>query len=113
MVEYGNDADDEEMEDVEQEGTSNDETTTSGVGDTTGGTDGSQAKRRRKERRQNTVGTLREEFTEVDLSGLPTLPLELAKGYSNTTAAILLETVPITTGDIRDKENVALAALLI
>ena len=119
QIDDGNEADDEEMEDVQEEHPSADEThpsadetTTSGAGgDTTDG--GSEARRARKERRRNTVGTLCQEFTEVDVSGNPTLPIELVKGYDNTTTAMLRENVSINTENIRGKDNVALATLLI
>ena len=60
------------------------ETTTSGVGDGNA-TSGSEAKRQRKERGPNKLRTIREEFMEVDpASGLPTLPVHVARGYGNT-----------------------------
>jgi hypothetical protein len=76
------------MEEAEEKG-NGDETTTSGVEDgneatDVGGdrTDGSTAKRRRKERRRNQLGTVREEIKDMDpASGFPTEPLKIAKGY--------------------------------
>ena len=70
------------------EDTDPDYTTTSGVrDDTTNGaakdatiddggarTDGSQPKRQRKDRRPSVLGTIREEFTEVNSDGQPTVP---------------------------------------
>ena len=65
-------------EDVAED-TDPDYTTPSSVGDDTtddGGarTDGSQPKRQRKDRRPNVLGTIREEFTEVNSDGHPTAP---------------------------------------
>ena len=65
-----------------------DYTTPSGIGDDTtngaaedattddGGahTDGSQPKRQQKDRRPSVLGTVREEYTEVDSDGNPTAP---------------------------------------
>ena len=76
------------------EDTDPDYTTPSGVGDDTtdgsaedattddGGarTDGSQPKRQRKDRRPSVLGTVKEEFTEVNCDGDPTAPKELVKG---------------------------------
>ena len=78
------------------EDTDPDYTTPSGVGDdTTIGaaedattddgsacTDGSQPKRQRKDRRPSVLGTVREEFTEMDSEGNPTAPKQVVKGYS-------------------------------
>ena len=78
------------------EDTDPDYTTPSGVGDdTTDGaaedattddgsarTDGSQPKRQRKDRRPNVLGTVKEEFTQVDSDGNPTKPKHIVKGYS-------------------------------
>ena len=70
------------------EDTDPDYTTPSGVGDDTADgaaedattddgsarTDGSQPKRQRKDRRPNVLGTVKEEFTEVNSDGRPTAP---------------------------------------
>ena len=85
------------------EDTDPDYTTPSGVGDdTTDGaaedattddgsahTDGSQPKRQRKDRRPNVLGTVKEEFTEVNCDEDPTAPKELVKGYSVQLGCIL------------------------
>src|SRR3954467_4099139 len=100
------------------------ETTTSGAGDgnatTTSGagdgnaTSGSEAKRQRKERGPNKLRTIWEEFTEVDpSSGLPTLPVHVAKGYGNSIGCILRELVNLNEEDLRSKSNEPLATLLI
>ena len=71
------------------EDTDPDYTTPSGVGhDTTDGAaddgsthiDGSQPKRQWKDRRPNMLGTVREEFTEVNSDGHPTAPKHVVKG---------------------------------
>ena len=86
------------------EDTDPDYTTPSGVGDdTTDGaaedattddgsarTDGSQPKRQRKDRRPNVLGTVKEEFTEVNSDGHPTAPKHVVKGYSVQLGCILL-----------------------
>ena len=97
------------------EDTDNDYTTPSGIGDDTtdgaaedattngaaedattddGGarTDGSQPKRQRKDRHPNVLGTVREEFTEVNSDGHPMAPKELVKGYSVQLGCILRST---------------------
>src|SRR4051812_23350273 len=100
------------------------ETTTSGAGDgnatTTSGagdgnaTSGSEAKRQRKERGPNKLCTIREEFTEVDpASGLPTLPVHVAKGYGNSIGCILRELVNLNEEELRSKSNEPLATVLI
>ena len=78
------------------EDTDPDYTTPSGVGDDTidgaaedattddgsACIDGSQSKKRQEDRRPNVLGTVKEEFTEVNSDGYPTTPKELVKGYS-------------------------------
>ena len=108
------------------EDTDPDYTTPSGVGDDTtdgaaedattddGGarTDGSQPKRQRKDRRPNVLGTVKEEFTEVDSDGHPTAPKELVKGYSVQLGCILRSTVSINTENLRHKDRGNLRNLL-
>ena len=88
------------------EDTDPDYTTPSGVGDdTTNGatedattddgsarTDGSQSKRQRKDRRPNVLSTVKEEFTEVNSDGYPTVPKEIVKGYAVQLGCILRST---------------------
>jgi hypothetical protein len=99
-----------------------DETTDSGVGcagdDTTDGgerTDGSQPKRRRrgKDRRPNTLGTERQEFTQVDPAGVPLEPVEYVRGYGIQLGCIMRDTISINTENIRDRERGALRTLLL
>lgn len=128
----GNEADDEENDDAhemeeaqrteeppeesEYEGHhSGDETTTSGAGGNTtdGGAASDASKRARKERDKNKVGTVKETFTRVDASGAPKSPVKLAKGYGNQCAALVRENVSINTENIRRKENIPLATVLV
>ena len=93
------------------EDTGPDYTTPSGVGDdTTDGAaedattddgsariDGSQLKRQWKDRRPNVLGTVKEEFTEVNSEKHPTAPERIVKGYSLQLGCILRSTVSINT----------------
>ena len=108
------------------EDTDPDYTTPSGVGDDTtdgaaedattddGGarTDGSQPKRQRKDRRPNVLGTVKEEFTEVNSDGHPTAPKHVVKGYSVQLGCILRSTVSINTENLRHKDRGNLRNLL-
>ena len=77
-------------------------------------TSDSAAKRQRKNRRQNWVGTGRVEITEVGpASGEPLEPKEYAKGFGNTCAAIAREICSINDGYLRRKINLATETLLI
>ena len=84
------------------------ETTTSGAGDgnetTDGGerTDGSQAKKARKERSKNKVRVLRQAITEVSPGGAPLEPTGVAAGYGLQVACILRDVVPVYEDNIRD-----------
>ena len=93
-------------------------TTPSGVGDDTtdgaaedattddGGarTDGSQPKRQQKDQRPSVLGTVKEEFTEVNCDGDPTTPKELVKGYAGQLGCILRSTVSINTENLRHRD---------
>ena len=108
------------------EDTDPDYTTPSGVGDDTtddgatdatiddGGahTDGSQPKRQRKDRRLNVLGTVREEFTEVNSDGHPTAPKHVVKRYSIQLGCILRSTASINTENLRHKDRGNLRSLL-
>ena len=108
------------------EDTNPDYTTPSGVGDDTtdgaaedattddGGerTDGSQPKRQRKDRCPNMLGTVKEEFTEVNSDRHPTAPKELVKGYSGQLGCILRSTVSINTENLRHRDRGNLRNLL-
>ena len=112
-------------EDAAEE-TDPDYTTPSGVGDDTtdgaaedattddGGarTDGSQPKRQGKDRRPNVLGTIREEFTEVNSDGHPTAPKHVDKGYTVQLGCILRSTVSINTENLRHKDRGNLRSLL-
>ena len=113
-------------EDAAAEDTDPDYTTPSGVGDDTtddgaadattddGGacTDGSQPKRQRKDRRPNVLGTVKEEFTEVNSDGHPTTPKQVVKWYSVQLGCILRSTVSINTENLRHKDRGNLRNLL-
>ncbi|KAK1621179.1 hypothetical protein QYE76_026696 [Lolium multiflorum] len=78
------------------------------------GTGISGAKRPRKARRQNTVGTGRDTVKEVDpASGLPVEPKDVAKGYGNQLACILREVVNLNETDLRAESKAPLRAQLI
>ncbi|KAK1668544.1 hypothetical protein QYE76_056703 [Lolium multiflorum] len=78
------------------------------------GTGTSGAKRPRKARRQNTVGTGRDTVKEVDpASGLPVEPKDVAKGYGNQLACILREVVNLNETDLRAESKAPLRAQLI
>ena len=108
------------------EDTDPDYTTPSGVGDdTTDGaagdattddgserTDGSQPKRRWKDRRPNVLGTVKEEFTELSFKGYPTTPKEIVKGYVGQLGCILRSIVLINTENLRQRERGNLRILL-
>jgi hypothetical protein len=82
------------------------------AGSTATGTSG--AKRPRKARRQNTVGTGRDTVKEVDpASGLPVEPKDVAKGYGNQLACILREVVNLNETDLRAESKAPLRAQLI
>ena len=71
-----------------------DDTTDDGAADATTNdgsarTDGSQPNRQRKDRGPNVLGTVREEFTEVDSDKNPTAPKQVVKGYSVQLGCIL------------------------
>ena len=99
------------------EDTDPDYPTPSGVGDATtvdgsARTDGSQPKRQRKDRRPNMLGTVKEEFTEVNSNGHPTMPKELLKGYSVHLGCILRSTISINTENLKHKDRGNLCNLL-
>jgi len=110
----GDNAGDDGGDDPEYNATGGDDTTTSGA-ETTDGTGATEARRlaRSERRRRNKVSAVQEAFDEVDLSGLPTKPDKLAKGYGNNIGAILRANVSLNTGDLRAKENEHLATLLL
>uniref|UniRef100_A0ACD6APY2 Uncharacterized protein n=1 Tax=Avena sativa TaxID=4498 RepID=A0ACD6APY2_AVESA len=74
-------SEDDEMEDAEEEaeGTVDDETTDGGEG-TWSGSNPPKKKKKPRDRRPNTVGTVREEITEVSPSGVPLEPALVVKG---------------------------------
>src|SRR4051812_35942624 len=86
-----------------EEGTEGERNTT-GEDDAGGSnTDGSQS--RKRNRKPTKVGTIRQEFTAVTTAGVPTDPKCFAEGYGRQVAAILRNTVPITTINLRSCDN--------
>ena len=75
-------------------------------------TDGSQPKRQRKDRRPSMLGTVKEEFTEVNSDGHPTAPKELVSGYAGQLGCILRSTVSINTENLRHPDRGNLRNLL-
>ena len=58
------------------------------------------------------LGTVREEFTEVNSDGHPTAPKEVVKGYSVQLGCILRSTVSINTENLRHKDRGNLRSVL-
>src|SRR4051812_11039130 len=86
-----------------EEGTEGERNTT-GEDDAGGSnTDGSQS--RKRNRKPTKVGTIRQEFTAVTTAGVPTDPKCFAEGYGRQVAAILRNIVPITTINLRSRDN--------
>ena len=81
----GDDTTDGATEDATTDGAAEDATTD----DASACTDGSQPKRQRKDRRPNMLGTVKEEFTEVNSDGHPTAPKHVVKVYSIQLGCIL------------------------
>jgi hypothetical protein len=103
---------DSSEEDMEEEADTDGERNI-GEDDATGGsnTDGSQS--RKRNRKPTKVGTIRQEFTVVTSVGIPTEPERFAEGYGRQVAAILQNTVPITTINLRSHDNIHYCQLLI
>jgi hypothetical protein len=100
-IESESDSSDDDME--EEEGTEG-ERNTAGEDDAGGSnTDGSQS--RKRNRKPTKVGTIRQEFTAVTTAGVPSEPERFAEGYGRQVAAILRNTVPITTINLRSRDN--------
>ena len=74
-------------------------------------TDGSQS--RKRNRKPTKVGTIRQEFTAVTPVGIPTEPTRFSDGYGRQVAAILRNTIPITTINLRCRDNIHYCQLLI
>ena len=58
------------------------------------------------------LGTVKEEFTEVNSDGHPTAPKHVVKGYSVQLGCILRSTVSINTENLRHKDRGNLRSLL-
>ena len=111
---HPSESEDDEMEDAEEEaeGTADDETTDGGEGTGSGSNPPKKKKKKPKDRRPNTVGTVREEITEVSPSGVPLEPALVVKGYGGQVAAITRTTISINTENLRHKDNGHLRTLL-
>jgi hypothetical protein len=84
--------------------------------DTTDGESASAAKKKKditKDRYPPTLGTKREDFTQVSRSGAPEEPKTLAAGYEIHIGCIVRETVTINTRILQDPSNVHLVHLLL
>ena len=100
-IESESDSSDDDME--EEEGAEG-ERSTAGEDDASGSnTDGSQS--RKRNRKPTKVGTIRQEFTAVTTAGVPSEPERFAEGYGHQVATILRNTVPITTINLRSRDN--------
>ena len=90
-------------DDKEEEGTEGERNT--GGEDDAGGsnTDGSQSRKRNW--KPTKVGTIRQDFTAVTSAGVTSEPKRFAEGYGRQVAAILWNTVPITTINLRSHDN--------
>lgn len=100
-------------DDLEEEAGTTDGERNIGEDDGTGGsnTDGTQSKKRN--RKPTKVGVIRQEFTFLTAIGIPKEPERFSEGYGRQVAAILRNTVPITTINLRSRENIHYCQLLI
>src|SRR3954468_18860013 len=101
-IESESDSSDDDLE--EEAGTTDGERKIS-EDDGTGGsnTDGTQSKKRN--RKPTKVGAIRQEFTVVTAIGILEQPECFAEGYGRQVAVILRNTVPITTINLRSRDN--------
>ena len=74
--------------------------------------DDARSKRQQKDWRLTVLGTVREEFTEVNSDGHPTAPKHVVKGYSIQLGCILRSTASINTENLRHKDRGNLRNLL-
>jgi hypothetical protein len=89
---------------------------TTDAGEQTDGGSASVAKKKkaiRKDREPPTLGTKREDFTQVSRSGAPEEPKALAAGYGIQIGCIVWETMTINTRNLRDPDNAHLVQLLL
>src|SRR4051812_18652769 len=94
-----------------EEGTEGERNTTGEDDAGVSNTDGSQS--RKRNRKPTKVGTIRQEFTVVTSAGVPSEPKLFAEGYGRQVAAILRNTVPITTINLRSHDNSHYCQLLL
>ena len=97
-------------EDKEEEGTEGERNTGE---DDAGGShiDGSHS--RKRNRKPTNIGTMRQEFTAVTSIGIPREPKCHSEGYGRQIVAILWNTVPMTTINLRSQDNIHYCQLLI
>jgi hypothetical protein len=89
---------------------------TTDAGEQTDGGSASAAKKKkaiRKDRNPPTLGTKREDFTQVNENGIPVEPKALAAGYGTHIGCIVRETMTINMRNLRDPGNAYLVQLLL
>src|SRR4051812_30365068 len=96
---------------MEEEGTEGERNT--GGEDDVGGSNNDGTQSRKRNRIPTKVGTIRQEFTAVTSAGVPSEPKRFAEGYGRQVAAILRNTVPITTINLRSHDNSHYCQLLL
>jgi hypothetical protein len=109
------DSSDDDTTDAGGECTDGAEDDTTDAGEQMDGGSASAAKKKkaiRKDRDTPTLGTKREDFTQVNENGVPVEPKTLAAGYGTQIGCIIWETVTINTRNLRDAGNAHLVQLL-
>jgi hypothetical protein len=102
------DSGDDDTTDAGGERTDGAEDDTTDAGEQTDGGSASAAKKKkaiRKDQNPPTLGTKREDFTQVNENGVLVEPKALAAGYRTQIGCIVRETVTINTRNLRDPGN--------
>jgi hypothetical protein len=110
------DSGDDDATDTGGERTDGAEDDTTDAGEQTDGGSASATKKKkaiRKDRDPPSLGTKREDFTQVNENSVPVEPKALATGYRAQIGCIVRETVPINTRNLRDPGNAHLVQLLL
>jgi hypothetical protein len=110
------DSSDDDTTDAGGERTDGIEDDTTDAGEQTDGGSTSAAKKKkaiRKDRNPPTLGTKREDFTQVNENGIPVEPKALAAGYGTQISCIVWETVMINMRNLQDPGNAHLVQLLL
>jgi hypothetical protein len=97
------DSGDDDTTDAGGERTDGAEDDTTDAGEQTDGGSASAAKKKkaiRKDRDPPTLGTKREDFTQVNENGIPVEPKAIAAGYGTQIGCIVRETVTINTRNL-------------